>query len=130
MTRREKLIVAAVPSGIVLIAVWMLWLSPRLALHGIVEGEWSDFSGAQHRRVGEETVISFRARSHEALQDLIARLEFSRGVPGGNMAEIAESTLRSAGYDPNRFTKYFTSEPWFMFLYVDSNQCVLVRINL
>ena len=130
LQRREKLIVAAVPIGIVLIAVWGLWLSPRLAFHGIADGSWSDFSSVRHAQAGDEAVISFRARSDEALRSLIDRLEFRRGIPGGSTDDISEAALRSAGYDPNRFDKYFSSGPWLLFLYVDSDECVMVRINL
>ncbi|MBN8460815.1 MAG: hypothetical protein J0M04_23540 [Verrucomicrobia bacterium] len=130
LTRREKAIVAAVPTGIVLVVVWVLWLWPRLVFHGIAAGDWSDFSGIRHTQVGEDSVISFRARSGEVLQDMIGRLEFRRGVPGGNTHLTSEAAMRSAGYDPNRFNKYFSSGRWVIFLYVGNDECVMVKINL
>ncbi|MBN8460225.1 MAG: hypothetical protein J0M04_20550 [Verrucomicrobia bacterium] len=130
LKRREKLIVAAVPTGIVLIVVWVLWLSPRLAFHGIAAGDWPDFSGVKHTRVGDETVISFRARGDEALEDMIDRLGFHRGVPAGNADEISESAIRTAGFDPNRFDKYFFSRKRILFLYVNSHECVMVRTTI
>jgi hypothetical protein len=112
LRRGQKLVVAAVPSGILLIAVWVVWLSPRLMFHGLADGAWADFSAVRHSRVGGDNVISFRVLTGEALQRMIQRLEFGPGASGGDTGDTADALLLSAGFYPDKYDRMRGALSW------------------